>query len=301
MITRNVPLLSIPRVIPFPSNTIRFVAKGAESNRALGTAIAADRRVFIAPGVPAVSSCQIETDPLEYGCFAAVVAVTPLYVHIEPLARARVITRRLADGYQRVDVQLFDDWTDWRDANDALVEAVAWCCVYLRATRDTGGGYEFFLRNRPSDVVDTIAHVFPFDLEDKLRLLCTPTLFERLVLLTSLLQRDVKRLELATLPYLLEYWQDSACALLPLRPIDRLRAPLPGRAELDPRWYACMAMNFGSIAAWYVGGPGPALIAQLVGVIILWGGLPFGHWTILSIRCDEEPNNAHPGSHHQHH
>ncbi len=298
-IIRNVPIVIIPRVIPFPSNTIRFIVAGAESSRALGAAIAADRRVFIAPGV-AVSSWQVGKAPFDYGCFAAVVAVTAVYVPIEPLARARVITRRPAEGYQRVDVQLLDDSTDWPDVNDSLVEAVTWCCVYLGATHDTGEGYEFFFRDRPTDVVDTIAYLFPFRPEDKLQLLCTPNLSERLVLLTGLLQNHVKRRELATLPFLLESWQDLSCAMLPqLRPIDRLRPVRPafsGRPELTPRMCVFLAINVGGGALFCLEQLGLALIAQLIAMIVLLGGLPFRHWTILSIRCTEEPNSRTAGA-----
>jgi len=260
-----------------------------ESQRAVGAALAADRRVFVAPGHERFAIPADSQGSQEYGCLAAVMCLKS-YVQLELLARARVMTRYVADGVQRVQVEVLEDSTDWGEVNDPLIEALALCGVYLTTTRKADDGLPMFCRNRPGDVVDTIADVFPLDHQDKLRLLNTPDLRARLELLTPLLQRHVDRLGFVMLPSLLNCWRDTACSLLPLE-----SKPRPPEVEMEGAVdvgvsvlivMAALAVVVGSLV-WF-GWVGVALPWGVLGLLVLARDVVFDRRSVSSIRCTDE-------------
>ena len=199
----TLPIVPLRDVVVFPHMMMPFVIGRPSSTRALEHALMKDKRIFLAAQQDAATDDPQPKDIYTMGCVANIVQSLKLpdgniKVLVEGLERARAVEWKEDKGFYRVVSKLIprqDDVSD--DIENTMSRVVSMFEQYVKLSNNLH--YDAMIAavrvDDASKLADTIAAHLVVGVEEKQNLLEIISPLERLVRISSILEREVDKLQ----------------------------------------------------------------------------------------------------------
>ena len=199
----TLPIVPLRDVVVFPHMMMPFVIGRPSSTRALEHALLKDKRIFLAAQQDATTDDPQPKDIYTMGCVANIVQSLKLpdgniKVLVEGLERARAVEWKEDKGFYRVVSKLLprqDDVSD--DIENTMSRVVSLFEQYVKLSNNLH--YDAMIAavrvDDASKLADTIAAHLVVGVEEKQSLLEIISPLERLVRISSILEREVDKLQ----------------------------------------------------------------------------------------------------------